>query len=955
MFRDSFQRLLKRANRAQRPGPAAVSLFRTFLKAFPGAVSMVFFDGQGRVFHQEGSRESRVLAERLWHLLMDFRTGKGPLNLQNQPVFASFLGLPRLDQRFNELGTTGWFETSGGPRKTCFFHQFGPKVSVFAFFHSGNFTGLSAVRRVLPRFQTRRIRVDLVDAGSRELPDCRDQGFRRIARQAFGLLSGAPLSRLLDGKRAWATAQITPDRFLLASTEHDPQGRRDAFLRIYLLAGVFLFLASWALVTHLMTAQPPPFLSIRWKVVGIFILVGGLPLLLLVLLAGGYVREHRDLLIAEAVATEFRVLDELEERFPQIRLHFERLVNRVVERHTALGKADLPRLAREVRDVLGQNAFRGLRVVDSSGGGFLILPPGQTDDPSTGGFMKKMLGFLLHRARGEVRTEDKTFLMELGAGPGPVESEQADMVVEHLLGNFGKLLPLFVGRTETNVLVHRIGPARKLPDSLLAAQWSQEDLRRAFCRRFVPMKPLENGVELLTVGFRGRGSILFSTKAGPEETSTASSSGRDRGLKPFLTSPSTGDRLRRVRRVFPCFPSRPLSGQFLKVFQTVRRRGVAQTAIVPYKTGKAIVAGRPGKALEGAALFAILPLAAIEDELALMRSRIHLFAVLGLGFSTLIGIILGRKFLRPVSEITHAVELVASGKFGHRIPQQDPDELGTFSERFNSMAEQLEEVSLARRIQKNLLPSGPLFTDRFALAGASTPATDLGGDYFDYLQFPDGRLMAIHGDVAGHGMPAALIMAMVKGLVNLALTSRAPATDLLDALSGVIHRSGNRGSGMTLAVLDIDPAREEVIVYNCGNPFPVLRRADGSVSLIEARGMILGVREKHRATPVRVALNTGDRLILYSDGLFESFPASQGNGHKAFVAYLAGLSQLPLEEFCGAVLSMHPIVMAGGNLPDDVTLLVCERLGTASSRAKIVPFDRGRSDPGGPTPGKSRN
>ena len=182
---------------------------------------------------------------------------------------------------------------------------------------------------------------------------------------------------------------------------------------------------------------------------------------------------------------------------------------------------------------------------------------------------------------------------------------------------------------------------------------------------------------------------------------------------------------------------------------------------------------------------------------------------------------------------------------------------------------QEQEVAEARAIQQGLLPKSIPQRTGYEIAGAWQPAQSVGGDYYDVLEFDDTSLGLCIADVAGKGLPAALLMSNLQAAVR-GLASPALSPDGLCARlnSLVCHNTGNdRFITFFYALLD-GPGR--MLHYaNAGHNAPILLHADGSHERLQTGGGVLGVFPQQKFSAGSARLVPGDRLVLYTDGVTE--------------------------------------------------------------------------------------
>ncbi|MGE3818724.1 MAG: SpoIIE family protein phosphatase [Isosphaeraceae bacterium] len=181
----------------------------------------------------------------------------------------------------------------------------------------------------------------------------------------------------------------------------------------------------------------------------------------------------------------------------------------------------------------------------------------------------------------------------------------------------------------------------------------------------------------------------------------------------------------------------------------------------------------------------------------------------------------------------------------------------------------------AREIERVLLPGAPPEVPGYAFWQCYRPAQEVGGDLYNYVRVgpDDPRWVICVGDVAGKGMPAALVSVAVNPEVRQAVASGAPPAEVLRGVNRQICGMGLDTRFVTMILAELDPVAHRLTIASAGHEIPLLRRADGTVTRVELKGSgkPLGIVPTEDYEATTLALEPGEVLVLYSDGLPDSF------------------------------------------------------------------------------------
>ena len=185
------------------------------------------------------------------------------------------------------------------------------------------------------------------------------------------------------------------------------------------------------------------------------------------------------------------------------------------------------------------------------------------------------------------------------------------------------------------------------------------------------------------------------------------------------------------------------------------------------------------------------------------------------------------------------------------------------------------QLQLAADIQRQLLPALPDRSRRLQWAARIEPAFVVGGDFYDYLERPDGSVLAIVGDVSGKGVPAALIHVALRALFRQAARETSDPAVIAAHLSQGLNEDTGGSPYATAIVARIEPGALTLTYVNAGHPAGILLR-DGGVSFLASNAVPLGILSGSAYEAGRVGLRTGDAVVFLSDGVSEAFESAPG-------------------------------------------------------------------------------
>ena len=232
------------------------------------------------------------------------------------------------------------------------------------------------------------------------------------------------------------------------------------------------------------------------------------------------------------------------------------------------------------------------------------------------------------------------------------------------------------------------------------------------------------------------------------------------------------------------------------------------------------------------------------------------------------------------------------------------------------------DLEEARRIQRKLLPATLPQVDGLELATSWQPAAGVGGDCFDAIAFGRARLALSIADVVGKGIPAALLMSNLQAAVRAFATDATPPGDLCQQVNRILCGHIAEGRFISFFYCVADAELGTLTYANAGHHPPILARADGGVERLDAGGTVLGLFPDSRYDQGHVALNPGDRVVFFTDGITEARSRSDEEFGDDRLVSLAAEHRACSAPALQARLVGAVDAFTGGRFLDDATLIV---------------------------------
>lgn len=332
---------------------------------------------------------------------------------------------------------------------------------------------------------------------------------------------------------------------------------------------------------------------------------------------------------------------------------------------------------------------------------------------------------------------------------------------------------------------------------------------------------------------------------------------------------------------------------------------------------------RQGKPEVGGVLLAII--AAVAGSLFF----VYLVALV-------IAFVLVGSIARNVNRLTRAAQAIGRGDLSVRVNSRSRDQIGDLARSFDGMAASIQrllvetakkekidaELSVARAIQRSLLPESGGSWPGFRVVSHFEPVAEVGGDFYDVLPTADGRTAVILGDVSGHGLPTGLLASAAKASITTLIEIGTTGPDICAKLAARSTRASNRRSYLTLALFTYDVSRRTGTLTNAGHPAPY-RLTAGRVDRLPLPAFPIGLMPQGVFPSKEISFAPGDRLVLFTDGIVE---ATDGTGdpfgYERLESLLEEEAGKTAEELLAVILSAVAAHVGQAEIEDDRTLVL---------------------------------
>ena len=233
------------------------------------------------------------------------------------------------------------------------------------------------------------------------------------------------------------------------------------------------------------------------------------------------------------------------------------------------------------------------------------------------------------------------------------------------------------------------------------------------------------------------------------------------------------------------------------------------------------------------------------------------------------------------------------------------------------------QLRFAREVQTSLLPDKPPAIAGYEFAGVNLPTWEIGGDCYDYIEFPTGHVGVAIADVSGKGVPAALIMATFRAALRTQVRVDNELPHVMQSVNRLLWESIGRAAFVTGIYGVVAPETGWFVYSNCGHNPPLLMNSKGEVKRLDRGGPALGVFQEAQFEADAVRFEAGDTLALYTDGVVEVLDEDGREfGEEGLARVLHQSAGLSAAETIGAIIGQTRDFAGHDSYPDDFTVVV---------------------------------
>ena len=379
------------------------------------------------------------------------------------------------------------------------------------------------------------------------------------------------------------------------------------------------------------------------------------------------------------------------------------------------------------------------------------------------------------------------------------------------------------------------------------------------------------------------------------------------------------------------FPDNSLSKHLKTIARRISFMGEPIETKITINSKSYLLLAIRGIKLNGYSFYALYPYYKVEEKIKIIVYFIIFSIVIFVAIVLLIGYLLADTFIYPVKHLNDGVKALDRKDTDYRIEILHNDEFGNLALSFNNMLEELKEIELAKYVQESLLPQSIPEINGYQLSFANRMASGVGGDYFDIRLLDEDNLCLIIGDVSGHGVASALVMAIAKSIFYQGFKETRNLSDLFIELNSVVNtyfgkRPVKKMITLFASIINLSSGKSEYI--NAGHNFPMLISNDGNITDLDMINFPVGSTKKMKIKNIsNFSFEKGNTIVFYTDGIIEvTNNYSEQYGYKRFKNNLTEIFDNDTKTIMDITLENYDQWKGEKDPDDDITLIVLKRL-----------------------------
>lgn len=334
----------------------------------------------------------------------------------------------------------------------------------------------------------------------------------------------------------------------------------------------------------------------------------------------------------------------------------------------------------------------------------------------------------------------------------------------------------------------------------------------------------------------------------------------------------------------------------------------------------------------------------IRSEILKMQKVVLVFAGIAIFAAAFVALLLASITTRPLKKLSEGVRIIGTGNLDHKITVRSSDEIGVLANQFNSMTGMLkdaqskeiegrimqEQLDVAKEIQEGLNPMGFYNKNGLEIKGYTRAAKGVGGDYFDYIQIDENRVGALISDVSGKGIPASLVMVMIRTVFVSAVhqdPKKIQCANIVSAINSSISSDFAIDKFATLFFMIYDRSKETISFSNAGHGPLFCYRADKNICTVtKLDGVPIGIMDDTEYKQAEVPFCPGDIIVLNTDGVTEMRNEKKEEyGRTRIQKFLIAHHERSAEEIVSMLVEDVDAFKGNANQHDDMTMVIMKR------------------------------